>query len=77
MVLNTVVIRKDIIMHNVFLLATFNLLLHRKNKRKQRDIENNILNAVQEPIIRNILTGEQNEQTSKEERTIRQDNLIS
>ena len=61
-VLSIVVIRKVISMHNVFFLATFNLILHRKNKKKQRDIENTILNAIQEPIIRNIFNGDSNEQ---------------
>lgn len=52
-------------MHNVLLLATFNLLLHRKNKRKRQDIENTVLNAVQEPIIRNIFNGDLNEQETQ------------
>ena len=52
-------------MHNVILLATFNFLLHRKNKRKRQDIENTVLNAVQEPIIRNIFNGDLNEQKAQ------------
>lgn len=52
-------------MHNVLLLATFNLFLHRKNKRKRQDIENTVLNAVQEPIIRNIFNGDSNEQKTQ------------
>jgi hypothetical protein len=52
-------------MHNVVLLATFNLLLHRRNKKKRQDIENNVLNAIQEPLIRNMFTGDSNEQDAE------------
>jgi len=52
-------------MHNVVLLATLNLILHRKNKKKRQDIENNLLNAIQEPLIRNMFTGDSHEQNSE------------
>ena len=52
-------------MHNVVLLATLNLILHRKNKKKRQDIENNLLNAIQEPLIRNMFTGDLHEQNSE------------
>lgn len=62
MVQNTVVTQEIHTMHNVVILATFNLLLHRKNKKKRQSVENRILNAVQEPIIQQIFYGEKNEQ---------------
>jgi hypothetical protein len=64
-------------MHNIFLLATLNFVLHRKNKKKRQDIENKVLNAVQEPLIRNIFNGENNEQVTKETNSLRKDSLIS
>jgi hypothetical protein len=64
-VLSIVAIEKNILMHNVVLLATFNLLLHRRNKKKRQDIENNVLNAIQEPLIRNMFTGDSNEQDTE------------
>ncbi len=63
--LSIVAIEKNILMHNVVLLATFNLLLHRRNKKKRQDIENNVLNAIQEPLIRNMFTGDSNEQDTE------------
>lgn len=62
MVQNTVVTQEIHTMHNVVILATFNLLFHRKNKKKRQSVENRILNAVQEPIIQQIFYGEKNEQ---------------
>lgn len=70
MVLNIVTIEMILIMHNVLLLATFNLLLHRKNKKKRQDIDNSILNAIQEPLIRNIFNGEKNEQAAEKTESI-------
>jgi hypothetical protein len=58
-------------MHNVLLLATFNILLHRKNKRKRQDMENSILNAIQEPLIRNILNGDRNAQSTEKTELIK------
>jgi hypothetical protein len=60
-----VAIEKNTLMHNVVLLATFNLLLHRRNKKKRQDIENNVLNAIQEPLIRNMFNGDLNEQDTE------------
>lgn len=70
MVPNIVVTEMITFMHNVLLLATFNLLLHRKNKKKRQDIDNSILNAIQQPLIRNIFDGAKIEQATKETESI-------
>jgi hypothetical protein len=65
-VLNIVVTKTIVTMHIIILLATFNLLLHRKNKKLRNGFSNSFLETIFKPDTLNNLYGEKSEQIPQE-----------
>jgi hypothetical protein len=53
-------------MHTIILLATFNLVLHRKNKKLRNGFSNYVLETIFKPDTLNNLYGEKSEQVPQE-----------
>lgn len=57
-------------MHNVVILATLNLFLHRKNKKLRQNIETNQQDAVKRLVSKIFSDGEKSEQERKTHTTV-------
>lgn len=57
-------------MHNIIFLATFNLFLHRKNKKLRQNIDNCHKNAAKQLIEKIFSDGEKSEQVTEAHTTI-------